>query len=235
MWYLGGKARQAKQIVAAIRLIRPNFKVYVEPFCGAMWSATAVIKEFPGRHHIFNDINPHLMTFWKAAYEGWNPPEFISEETYTKYNKARPINDPMTGYVGFAWSFGGKFFGRIARTNNKIKGSYKSTRNKIDILRSANCLFNTGPYEILKIPNKAMVYLDPPYVNRTKHSQYHKFNKASYLSWAKKLAIRCDVLATEFEHQSNWPILHNYGDTVVRHHAAKPKDGTFELLMRVSS
>jgi len=54
MWYLGGKMRQSKQIVAAI----DNFSLYVEPFCGALWSATAVMKTFPGRRYLLNHAYP---------------------------------------------------------------------------------------------------------------------------------------------------------------------------------
>ncbi len=129
---------------------------------------------------------------------------------------------------------GGKFYGGAARTGGKIKGSYKSTRDKIEVLRSADVRFSCGSYENVKIPNKAAVYLDPPYEGRTRQSHFHDFNKVLYLSWATMLAARCHVVATEFVRQPGWEVLHDYGDTVVRHHSAATKgDGTVELLMRV--
>jgi hypothetical protein len=233
MRYLGGKMRQSKQIVAHIKEIHPQFKTYIEPFCGALWSGVAVIKAFPNRKYVFNDINPHLIRFWSEAAKGWNPPEHVSEATYALYNETRPLDDPMTGYIGFAWSFGGKFFRGAARTDGMIKGSYKSTREKIDVLRSADVVFRLGTYNKIPIPINAMVYLDPPYEGRTKQSKFHDFDKAAYIFWAGNLAKKSKVIATEFIEQPGWKILHNYGDTVVRHHSAKPADGTTELLMRV--
>lgn len=234
MWYLGGKKRQAKEIVHAVERLAPDFKVYVEPFCGALWSAVAIMQRFPGRRYVLNDINPHLICFWEEARRGWNPPAKVSETTYAKYNRERPLGDPMTGYIGFAWSFGGKFFGGAARTNGQIKGSYKSCVEKIQVLRSFNVVFECGTYHELNIPNKAAVYLDPPYEGRTRQSHFGKdFDKEHYLRWASTLSKRCMAIATEFVPPPRWTILHNYGDTVVRHLKALPPDGTVELLMRV--
>lgn len=224
--------RQSKQIVAAVRALHPEFETYVEPFCGALWSASAIIGTFPGRKYVLNDINPHLVDFWREAANGWNPPAEISEATYVHYNKTRPHGDPMTGYIGFAWSFGGKFFGGAARTNGLIKGSYKSCRNKIDVLRSADVAFSCKPFEQVEIPDKSMVYLDPPYEARTRQSHFGTFDKSHYLGWAEDLSVRSTVIATEFVAPPHWDILHNFGDTVVRHLNAKPKDGTTELLMK---
>lgn len=225
--------RQSKHIVAAVGVLSPAFEVYVEPFCGGLWSAQAIIKAFPGRQYVLNDINPHLICFWEESKNGWNPPETISEATYAEYNRTRPMGDPMTGYIGFAWSFGGKFFGGAARTNGLIKGSYKSCRDKIDVLRSADVSFSCRPFGDMTIQDGSMIYMDPPYESRTKQSHFGIFNKANYLMWAEKLAANSTVIATEFLAPPRWEVLHNYGDTVVRHLNAKPKDGTVELLMRV--
>ncbi len=234
MRYLGGKMRQSKEIVKAIDALNPNFTTYVEPFCGALWSATAMMKKYPDRKYILNDINPHLICFWEEARRGWNPPKKVSEATYIKYNRERPLGDPMTGYVGFAWSFGGKFFGGAARTNGLIKGSYKSCVDKIRILRSVQVSFECVDYFNLEFKAPAMVYLDPPYNNRTRQSHFGTFDKDQYLKWANRLTNNgFKVIATEFVAPPRWKILHNYGDTVVRHLAAKPPDGTVELLMLV--
>lgn len=120
MWYLGGKKWQAKKIVEAVQLLCPDFKVYIEPFCGAMWSAVAMIKAFPDRKFILSDVNPWLMRFWTAAAnDGLRPPTSGSESLYKKYKAEMSISDPLTGYVGFAWSFAGTFFGTPARDKRK--------------------------------------------------------------------------------------------------------------------
>lgn len=233
MRYLGGKMRQSKEIVKAVRYLGGS-NTYVEPFCGAMWSATAVMKEFPDWNFICNDINPYLIRFWRDAAHGWDPPETVSEETYAWYNKHRPKNDPMTGYVGFAWSFGGKFFGGAARTNGLIKGSYKSTKDKIDILRSVNCEISCFDFDRVFVPQGSIVYMDPPYEGRTRQHSGNAFDRNAYYEHCKKLSKRATVIASEFGNPMGWEVLHDWGDTVVRHLNAKPKDGTRELLMRVT-
>jgi DNA adenine methylase len=237
MNYLGGKWRQRRIIVEMIKKTHPDFKVYVEPFCGAMWSATAVMKEFPGRRYVLNDVNPYLMKFWKSALDGWDPPQHISEQEYLHYSKTRPMDDPMTGYIGFAWSFGGKFFAGYARGKT---GSISSTRKKIDIIRSENCVLSCFDYKMVKIEGtdgglKQMVYLDPPYAGRTAQAKNGAFNHDDYLAYARAASIKAIVIATEFNAVPGWDVLHNWGDTVHRHLNAKPSDGTCELLMRVRS
>lgn len=233
MRYLGGKMRQSKVIVREVA--RYDFDVYVEPFMGALWSATAVMQQFPNKKYLLNDVNPFLVCFWKESLKGWNPPEHVSEETYIKYNKSRPVDDPMTGYIGFAWSFGGKFFGGAARTSGKIKGSYASTRRKIEILRScSNVQITCGDYGGVKVPiGRVLYYMDPPYVGRTPQQKMSSFDPTEFSSHCKSLASKHIVLMSEFVDYVGSELLHSWGDTVVRHLNAKPRDGTVEMLMRV--
>lgn len=227
--------RQSKAIVGIVA--QSSFTTYCEPFCGAMWSAVAVAKRFPDKEFIFSDANPYLIRFWQAAIlEGWNPPSSPTEADYNWYNKHRPTDDPMTGYLGFAWSFGGKFFGGLARRNGVFltEGSYDSTMSKIAMLRTVDVKIMCDDYLALWIPDGAMVYLDPPYVGRTPQSfVVGAFDRGTFELWASLLAKRCRVISTEFTEVAGWRILHDYGDTVVRHFNAKPKDGTRELLMEV--
>lgn len=228
--------RQSRQIVAVIATLHPDFKTYVEPFCGALWSACAVMRAFPDRRYVLNDVNPYLICFWKHAQSGWNPPEHLTERDYHHYNKTRPLNDPMTGYLGFAWSFGGKFFGGPARTAGRFKGSYGSTIDKVAVLRRSTVMFTCSSFEDVRPPPRSLVYLDPPYEARTAQSKGNgHLDRDAYFEYAGRLSKSCTVIATEFVNQRGWPVLHNYGDTVVRHLNAKPRDGTVELLLRVTS
>lgn len=239
MRYLGGKFRQSKAIVAAVETIDPDFEVYVEPFCGAMWSATAMIKRFPERRYYFSDCHPALMTMWRAGLDGWEPPppEEMTEELYFRYREERPVNDPMTGYLGFAWAFGGEYFGTPARGSDGVfKGSYASTVRKIRILRQADVTLSCCSYERVKLPKGAMVYLDPPYsYGRTPQaSENGSFDRPAFIRYAEAAAERgAHVLSSEFVNDAGWPVVHDWGDTVVRHRAGKGSDGTRELLMRV--
>lgn len=156
MRYLGGKCRQSKEIVNAIRRLRPNFKVYVEPFCGAMWSACAVIRAFPGRKYLLSDHHKHLMSFWIAAKAGFNPPRTVTQATYDKYKETRPEGDPMTGYLGFALSFGGKFYGGFARDKAGVRVFAReasgATQQKVETLRAADVVLATCDYQDAEPP-----------------------------------------------------------------------------------
>lgn len=243
MRYMGGKHRQAKAIVAAVGEYHPHFDVYIEPFCGSLSSACAVIRAFPvGRIYILNDANVYLMTFWQAAIDGWNPPDVVTEEVYGWYRTHRPADDPMTAYVGFAWSFGGKFFGGFARssdTRNQGLSIYTGVMRKIVTLRAVkdSVIFMCGDYTGVPVPGGAMVYLDPPYEGRTKQASHMEaINVAAYVSYANSLTANdgCTVIASQFGERPGWITVHNWGDTVVRHHKSKGRDGTYETLQLVA-
>lgn len=240
MRYLGGKARQSKHIVAAIDGLHPNFDTYVEPFCGALWSACAVMEAFPGRKYILNDINPYLMTMWRAGMGGWDPPGHVTEADYEFYRKNKPADDPMTAYMGFAWSFGGKFFGGLARENASFEvfqsshPQCPSTTKKMNMLRQNDVTLLCGDYQLVPIDHGSMIYLDPPYAGRTKQTSTNAaIDQGAYRIWSESLATESVVVATEFENSHRWQLMHDFGDTIVRHHSSKGKDGTRELLMRV--
>ncbi len=114
-----------------------------------------------------------------------------------------------------------------------FKGSYTSTCTKINVLRGADVALFCGDFSGVPIPDGSMVYLDPPYENRTKQSSVTTFDRDHYYSWAEELSERCVVIATEFVNVRGWEVIHDFGDTVVRHHSSKGKDGTRELLMWV--
>lgn len=195
-----------------------------------------MIHAFPGRRFFFSDKQPHLMTFWQAAIAGWDPPAVVTEEEYRHYNSNRIVGDPMVGYVGFAWSFGGKFFGGAARTKGQIKGSYASTMRKIEILRSADVHLACLDYHEVRVPERAVFYLDPPYqFGRTPQDKSNgSFCRSKFIEYAEAAATRASlVLSSEFVNDAAWPVVHSWGDTVVRHKNGKPADGTVELLMRV--
>jgi DNA adenine methylase len=176
---------------------------------------------------------------WKGAVAGWDPPLTVTEDQYLDYKIHKPLGDPMTAYIGFAYSFAGKWYGGPARRANdksKLQDScITSTNRKINILRQnkKKLRISKTDFRACKIPDGAMVYLDPPYIGRTKRGSDVGFNDADYEVWARDLSARCTVIATDFKHRTRWTILHDYGDTVVRHQNSKGSDGTSELLMLV--
>lgn len=61
MMYLGGKFRQGKKIAEVLSSYMKSGGRYVEPFCGALWSACAVAKIAPkNTKMILSDKNEAL-------------------------------------------------------------------------------------------------------------------------------------------------------------------------------
>lgn len=241
MRYMGGKFRQSKAIVEVLRpYIDPN-TVYVEPFCGGMWSAARVAKELKPGLVILNDINRPLMLLWeKCLREGcdWLPVDAEQvEREYPKYRTTQDENDPLTAWYGIALSFGGKWFGGVARhTKGQQETTYEAERKsmykKIDSLRMVQTELHTGSYNELEIPNNAVVYLDPPYEGRTKAHHFDKFDYTEFWQWVRELSKRCTVFTSCFDCLEDFETVYEWGDTVVRHLNGKGTDGTNERLVK---
>ena len=241
MWYMGGKFRQSKAIVEVLRPYITPDTVYVEPFCGGMWSAARVAKELKPGLMILNDINKPLMLLWiKCLKEGcnWLPVDSETvEREYQGYKIRQDDNDPLTAWYGIALSFGGKWFGGVAR-NSRIRdaGGYESQRNstksKVNSLSEMNIDLHIGSYKDLIIPDNAVVYLDPPYEGRTKAHHFNSFNYDEFWGYARELSKRCVVFTSCFNCPSDFETVYSWGDTVVRHHMGHGSDGTCEKLVQ---
>lgn len=240
MWYMGGKFRQSKQIV---EMLRPYFNgntIYVEPFCGGLWSAARIAKELKPNKMILNDVNKPLMLLWEKCYnEGcdWLPTDMQEiEQHYHEIKAAADDNNPLTAWYGIACSFGGKWFGGVARSSHNGNGvgfepQKRSTAEKVRCVSMCNPQFFIDSYESLTIPDGAVVYCDPPYEGRTKAHHFNKFDYELFWKWVRELSTRCVVFTSCFDCPSDFKTVYNWGDTVVRHLNSKGKDGTCEKLV----
>lgn len=241
MWYMGGKFRQSKAICQVLKPFVNEDTVYVEPFCGGMWSATRVARELHPKKMILNDVNRPLMLLWeKCLAEGcdWLPVDAEQvEREYPKYKNIQDDNDPLTAWYGIALSFGGKWFGGVARhTKGQQETTYEAERRsmyrKIDSLRKVKTEMYIGSYKYLKIPNNAVVYLDPPYEGRTKAHHFDEFDYDEFWQWVRELSKRCIVFTSCFDCPSDFETVYTWGDTIVRHLNSRGTDGTCERLVK---
>ena len=244
MWYMGGKFRQSKAICQVLKPYVCSNTIYVEPFCGGMWSAARVARELHPKKMILNDINKPLMLLWgKCLKNGcdWLPVDStIVEENYPKYKATQDENDPLTAWYGVALSFGGKWFGGVARhSKGKMEKSYESGRKsmykKIDSLRMVETEMHTGSYKGLEIPNGAVVYCDPPYEGRTKAHHFDDFNYDVFWKWVRELSKHCTVFTSCFDCPGDFETVYEWGDTVVRHLNSRGSDGTNERLVKYNA
>lgn len=242
MRYMGGKFRQSKAICQVLKPFVNEDTVYVEPFCGGMWSAARVARELHPKKMILNDVNRPLMLLWeKCLAEGcdWLPVDAeLIEREYPKYKVTRDGNDPLTAWYGFGLSFGGKWFGGVARGHNMDGTSYvngtkiEAMNKKIDSLRLVKTELHTGSYKDLEIPNEAVVYLDPPYEGRTKAHHFDRFDYGEFWQWVRELSKRCIVFTSCFDCPEDFETVYEWGDTVVRHLNSRGSDGTNERLVK---
>ena len=262
MRYMGGKYRQSKALAEVVgKLIQPGMEYY-EPFCGAMGSAMrcvpVVLEKGASKVHL-SDYSESLITMWRALLSGWEPPEFISEEDYTKMRAIKDPKDPLTALVGFGAAFGGKWFGTFARHTRGVRNIPEKIntlllQNKVKAIRNymseAVCaakeksvvLGNFGDRVVIERkdykdvrPKNALLYLDPPYAGRTNPYDAPKFNHTEFWEYARALIKDGNiVLVTEFVAPEDFVCVYSWGDTVVRHYASKGSDGTNESIYMCS-
>lgn len=226
MWYMGGKFRQRRAIADALRPHINGDTTYVEPFLGGGWSFAHVIETCRPGHAIGADVNGSLVELWrKVIAEGtdWLPTSLEEVEAdYHAYRDAQDMSDPLTAWYGIACSFGGKWYGGIARNKTTtgatgFEAQARSTERKAASMRECPDLrLLCCSYEELEIPDGAVVYCDPPYSggkSRTKAHRFDDFDVDAYYGWVRELSQRCVVVCTTFDPPEDFEVLHDWGDT----------------------
>jgi len=184
MHYQGGKSRIANDLAWSMRGGQ-NGNVLVSLFCGAC-NVEAKVNGYD--KIICNDNQPYLIALFQALQKGYELPEVITEEQY-HYIKEHKDDDPaLTGFVGFACSFGGKWFGGYARdkaqVNYALRGK-KSLASKMKTLMDAE--FTCLDYRDVLLPDGCVIYCDPPYENTTKYAN-GDFNTPQFWEYIRKIS-----------------------------------------------
>lgn len=167
MKYMGSKARIAKEILPIMLKGRKMDQYWVEPFVGG----GNLIDKVDGPR-IGSDIHEYLISMLHAASKGWTPPIDISETQYNRIIRNPETYSPeLVGYVGFALSYGGKWNGGWCRdskgTRDYRKEAYNNAIKQFPNLLGAE--FKCCDYKNLDIPEKSIVYCDPPYEGTTSY------------------------------------------------------------------
>jgi DNA adenine methylase len=206
MQYFGGKQRLAKPISSYINQILLPDQPYVEPFCGACNVISLVDNN---RVMIANDLHKNLIAMWKQAQKDTSKfPTTVTVEDY--YNIKKTGEDWEKGFVGFGCSFSGKYWNGYARNSIGTNYALTALRGVEKKIRSmTNVQFFTSNYDQLTIPNKSLIYCDPPYRNTTGYST-GKFDHRIFYEWCEELSRRGHViLMSEYIHNlpNNWTIV----------------------------
>ena len=193
MRYQGGKSRIAKQIAMEIER-ESNSNIFVSLFCGTC-SVESKLTGFKTK--ILNDKHKYLIDMLNGVKNGYELPEYISEEQY-KYIRDHKNDDPiLTGFVGFGCSFGGKWFGGYAR--NKTGTNY-ALQSKKSLLKDMSTLMDAEficmDYRDVKLPDNCVVYADPPYDGTTGYGN-EKFDSNTFWEYMRKISREHLVFISE--------------------------------------
>lgn len=199
MRYFGGKSKISGNISEFINSV-PNYLYYAEPFCGACNIAIHV----DCKNKLLNDKHRYLIAMFQKLQEGWIPPSTVTEEDYYTSKKNQDKEPWLAGFVGFACSFAGKWWGGYAR--DKTDGNYalrghNSILKKMKNLQTAQ--FTCRDFIELDYSN-SLIYADPPYKNTTQYckSLLGAFPYEEFLDWARRQNNKegNKVLISEYKH-----------------------------------
>lgn len=202
MKYMGSKNRIAKYILPIILKDRKEGQWYVEPFVGG---ANSIDKVEGNR--IGSDINYYLIEALIMIRDmPESIPDLITEDDYQKVKQEFKV-DGITGFIGFAMSFGGKWFGGYRRDVAGTKGCIENMktqtrRSKQNAIKQSKRLQNIKFYNLdyidlsYKIPSNSIIYCDPPYQKATKYKD--KFNHEIFWEWCRIMSDYHQVFILEY-------------------------------------
>lgn len=201
MKYMGSKRRIAKEILPIILKNRTENQYYVEPFVGGC----NIIDKVDGKR-IGNDINKYLIALCNELQDDFLTLPFIGEEKYLDM-KNNPDKYPnwLLGYVGFQLSFGAKWFGGYRKDSIGIRNYEKEAMNNIyeqqEKIKGVH-FYNLNYWE-LNIPEKSIIYCDPPYQGTTEYKD--KFDHGKFWLWCEDMVNKGhQVFVSEYNAPENW-------------------------------
>jgi len=182
MQYMGSKNKISKQLLPIILKNRKIDQWYVEPFVGGC----NMIDKVAG-NRIGNDINEKLIDMWRALQNGWSPPTIVSKELYYEVkNNQNRYSPELVCFVGILCSFGAKWFGGYAFNSKGENYAARAVRVlEKQVKNLSGVVFTSIDYRNMQIPEKSIVYCDPPYTNTTKYK--NGIDYAEFWDWVRKL------------------------------------------------
>ena len=111
MRYMGGKSRIANCISDVINRSLANGEPFVSLFCGAC----SVESKVNATSKVLNDKHEYLIEMLRAVQNGYELPDSITEEQYRYIKRHCDDDKALSGFVGFACSFGSVEFWKYIR------------------------------------------------------------------------------------------------------------------------
>lgn len=214
MRYSGSKRRIARHIIPIITRELDADTTFVDAFGGGM----NVISEVDHDRKMAVELNRYVCALWKHIREqtlkgkGTETylPKRMTRETYEDIRRDYAEGTgryPMhiTGYTATALSYGGAWFNGYARFNpNKnedhILEAFNGITRQVENFRNLkDTVFVNASYDDVELPEKAVIYCDPPYAN-TKGYENGAFDHDRFWQWCRDTAKKgYRVYVSEYE------------------------------------
>lgn len=217
MQYFGGKTKIAKEVVKFLESKREIGQPYLEPFVGG----GIVCSKMSGKRTA-NDFNEYLIEMYKGVQNGYELPDYISEEQYKYIKENRDEDKVLTGFVGFGCSFAGKWFGGYARQKgyNFASGSKRSLLKKMNTMK--NVVFINRNYKELN-PKGWLIYCDPPYEGTVQPYGVKGFDSDEFWEIMRKWSKDNKVFISEYKSPNDFEcVLEIPTKTIIRDTGGTP-------------
>lgn len=191
------KFRTANKIAGYLNFIRKPHQPYWETFVGAGW----VLERIAGGKYA-SDANSYLIAMWQALQDGWIPPDNITEQEYLAIKDLVNDDDALKAFVGFGCSFGGKWFGGMAKNEtdrNYCLNAKRSLLRKISAIGNSATFFHADFMTTDPMHPDMLIYCDPPYENTTGYGETGSFDNSKFWERVRQLSEQGhDVYVSEY-------------------------------------
>ena len=202
----------AKKIIPFMEAAHIDGKPYIEPFVGG----GNMIQAVPFDRRYGSDIDQYVISYLEAIRDGWVPPSLLTKEEYVYIKDNMDEHPPeLIGFVGYACSFGTKFFGGYAQG----EGRNFAAEGQRNALKQAPLLkgikFKSCGYQDITYPVGSTVYMDPPYEG-TLGYKVGAFDHDEFWGYVKELSATCNVFVSEYEAPDGWiPLIRSESNTSI--------------------
>lgn len=177
MQYLGGKAKIARHITAAVLSHVPENQrsKYFEPFTGGCNTFCLTAPYF--KSSLGMDAHEDLILMWQEIMRGWEPPDELAREEYYQLKDQEP--SALRAFAGFGCSFGGKWFGGYASHSPghfTVAGSKSAILKQAAIMKGHDSTFRQGVFGSVTPDTGTVVYCDPPYAGTHKYVMHFDYD-----------------------------------------------------------
>lgn len=201
MQYFGGKADVGKRIAKICMGRLTAGSTFVDMFCGSL----NVIRHVPRQtelaagglvdvRRVAIDACEPLITMWKAAMAGWVPPKVVTREEYRRTMETENPQDPLTAFILFGCSFGGKWRGGYAKDRPEQRYAECARNGVVKKARDCDGVELECASYLSKRPgcwsSGTVLYCDPPYYATTGYAALERFDSDLFWCWAEEHAHR---------------------------------------------